>query len=333
MSKKGFDQDMKALEDFAKVISKGLASGRIGNVLMCDANNNLVDLSLDLKNLRTKLAGKSDEYVEGYTAGAMAAEHLTNSGGTSTMFNHFFDSGLDELLSMPADDANIALSEAEAQLKETVTKAAQETLKARGTIPGHLEDLIKKLSQSTVNWIALLRNAIINAIRTNKKRSMKRPNRRSFGIPGGFHFPGKSKDKTFSVVFLVDTSGSMGNEELGQAIGELETLRKVNKSMTITVIEADVVIHKEYELEVGQEVQRNMLGRRGTDFNLALARAKELNPGICFYFTDGFGGEVQIENRVKCPFYWIVTPNGTQPDSWGRCIYTKAGGANVPKKW
>lgn len=271
------------------------------------------------------------DLTEGYDMGRHYAGLLGGAGQMGPMFNHVFDNHDESIRDMPTDDLNLLINQAEAQIKETVQRAVNETIKCRGTIPGHLEDLIKKMSESSVNWLALLRNAIVNAIRTTKKRSMKRPNRRGFGIPGGLHFPGTIKDKTFSVVFLVDTSGSMGDEELSQAIAELETMRKVNKSIDITIIEADVIIHKEYILKPGQQVQRNMLGRRGTDFNLALARAKELNPGLCFYFTDGYGGGVQIENRVKCPFYWIVTPNGAKPDQWGRCIFTKPGGANVKK--
>jgi predicted metal-dependent peptidase len=274
-----------------------------------------------------------DDLAEGYGMGQHYAGLLGGAGQMGPMFNHVFDDNFDKVKDLPTDDLNLLLSQAEAQIKETVQRAVNETIKSRGTIPGHLADLIEKMSASSVNWLALLRNAIVNAIRTTKKRSMKRPNRRGFGIPGGLHFPGTIKDKTFSVAFLVDTSGSMGNEELSMALAEIETLRNMNKSIDITIIEADVIIHKEYLLKPGQKVQRNMLGREGTDFNLALARAKELNPGICFYFTDGYGGGVQVENRVKCPFFWIVTPNGTKPDGWGRCIYTKPGGANVKKRY
>jgi predicted metal-dependent peptidase len=297
----------------------------------------MTDIIIPASNTNASFSGGSitlNDMAEGYAIGRHYADMSgLGTGGIGPMFNHFFDDKFEELEKMETDEANLLINQAEAQIKETVIRAVQETIKSRGTIPSHLESLIESFTKSSVNWLAVLRNAVVNAIRTNRKRSMRRPNRRSFGIPNGFHFPGSVKDKSFEVAFLIDTSGSMGDEELSQAIGELEKLRKVNKGMKITIVEADITIHKEYKLELGQEVQRNMLGRGGTDFNLALARAKELNPGICFYFTDGYGGGVQIENRVKCPFYWIVTPSGTTPDAWGKCIFTKPGGANVRKNW
>lgn len=277
------------------------------------------------------MEGKTKDYQEGFCRGQEYAKALNQERAhPGPSFDPLMEAN-EDFQKLSVDEANLALNQASAQMRDSIARAVSETTRSRGTIPDHLKALIQQLEPPTVPWVVLLRNAIINAIRTTKKRSLRRPNRRGFGIPGGFHFPGSVKDQTFEVVFIIDTSGSMGQAELGQALGELDALRKLNKSMTITVIEADVTIHKEYELKPGQEVQRQVLGRGGTDFNLSLARAKELRPGICFYFTDGYGGGVASENHLKCPFFWIVTPHGTTPDSWGRCIFTNPGGAHAKR--
>lgn len=218
-------------------------------------------------------------------------------------------------------------TEMKQRIQDIVKKAVEEHQKSRGTIPAFLEEMIKKmLEPPKVPWIRILREMVVNTKRWKWRRSICRPNRRKVAMavdrPEEFvAFPGRGRDRSFAVVFCIDTSGSMGSKELEVALNELEHLRKADKDIEITVIEADAMIGREYTIDERTPVEWNLTGRGGTDFNDALIRAQQLKPDICFYYTDGGAPAPETHNRVACPFVWLITPGMTTPDeSWGRVI-------------
>jgi len=218
-------------------------------------------------------------------------------------------------------------TEMKQKIQDMVKKAVEEHQKSRGTVPAFLEEYIKKLlAPPKVPWIRVLREMVISTKRWKWKRSICRPNRRKIALavlqPDKFvAFPGRGRDRSFTVVFCIDTSGSMGSRELEVALNELEYLRKADKDIEITVIEADAAIGREYLIDERTPVEWNLTGRGGTDFNDALSRARELNPDMCLYYTDGGATAPLVENRVACPFVWLITPNMSTPDAdWGRVI-------------
>jgi predicted metal-dependent peptidase len=98
----------------------------------------------------------------------------------------------------------------------------------------------------------------------------------------------------------------------------LRHLQQADNEIEITIIEADVSIGKEYTVGPTTELNYQLTGRGGTDFNYALKRARELKPDICFYYTDGYAPAPDPENRVPCPMVWLISPGGTPPDPhWG----------------
>jgi len=208
------------------------------------------------------------------------------------------------------------------QTKTIVAKAVADHHKSRGTVPAFLQEYIDALlKEPIVPWLTILRNKVIHTKRYRRKRGIARPNRRYFGIPQLIPFPGKVKDRTFTVAFLIDTSGSMGTPELGLGFSELQHLQKADSDILLYIIEADAAIAREYEAGPQTEIKPDFKGRGGTDFNLALIRAKELKPDIVFYYTDGGAPAPKVHNRVDCPFVWLITPHGVNPDeNWGDVI-------------
>jgi predicted metal-dependent peptidase len=212
------------------------------------------------------------------------------------------------------------------QAKTLVKQAVAAHMKACGTMPGALQEVIKKmLKEPQVPWERVFHNIVASGQRTRRKRSLGRPRRRHIAVPELMLFPGKKKDYTYHVAFLIDTSASMSSTELEMALSELEGMRKVDKDMTVTVVEADAAVERVYELGSGKEVKYDMCGRGGTSFDPALKYAQELlpRPDAVFYFTDGYAPAPRKENRVPCLFSWIITPNGKVPDEWGMAIHTK----------
>ena len=208
--------------------------------------------------------------------------------------------------------------------KQVVQQAVKDHQKSRGLLPAFLQELIEKLlAPPTVSWLRLLRNYVVNTKRWKWKRSVARPNRRKvgiteFGVLPISPFPGRTKDRSFTCAFCLDTSGSMGQRELEQALNELQHMQKADRDIEIHVIECDAAIGREYLLRANDEVKYKLTGRGGTVFDPALKRARELKPDICFYYTDGYASAPEVSNRVACPMVWLISPNGKVPDpNWG----------------
>lgn len=244
-----------------------------------------------------------------------------NSPGASEQYkilvNH---EGLEELLNGMSDEEKCGVAdELKHRIKDAVQKAVDDHAKSRGTLPAFLEELIGKLlAPPKVPWTQILRDRVINTKRWKWRRSVARPNRRHVGVEMLAPFPGRVKDRTFTVAFCIDTSGSMGVRELEIALSELQHLQRADSDIEIHVIEADVDIGKEYLLTSTAEVNYNLTGRGGTDFNYALKRSRELKPDMCFYYTDGYAPAPNTENRVTCPMMWLISPGGKVPDTnWG----------------
>lgn len=231
------------------------------------------------------------------------------------------------LAGMSGEEKQGLAHEMKQKIHNAIKKAVEEHTKSRGTLPAFLKEYIEKILQTPrVPWTQLLRDKVVNTKRWKWKRSIARPNRRKVAMAVAepdmiVPFPGRSRDRAFTCVFCIDTSGSMGSSGLEIALSELEHLRRADKDIQITIIESDADIGREYTIDNRGEIQWNITGRGGTDFNPALTRARELQPDICFYYTDGYAPAPESHNRVACPMVWLISPGGHCPDAnWGASI-------------
>ncbi len=268
------------------------------------------------------------DYSDGFKDGYNAAKEIDQAGdGLGRMAYEMLGNHQiwqDEADKMNIDDKLSIADELEHHGRRIVRKAVEDQKKNRGTVPGYLQDLIDEmLSPPKIPWTAILRNKVINTQRYKYVRSVRRPKRRHIGIPSLMKFPGRSKDRAFTVVLVIDTSGSMGIDELTLAVSELQGLQKSDKDIEIYVVQVDTEVQHEVKLGPRDEINFDFYGRGGTDFNNGLVRAKELKPDICFYFTDGYAPAPEKKNRLPCPFCWVITPGGKIPDpNYGFIICT-----------
>lgn len=212
------------------------------------------------------------------------------------------------------------------KLKSIVSKALEDHIKSRCTVPAELQERINKLMEEAhIPFTRILRNWVVMTQKYRRKRSITRMNRRHIGVPDFCPFPGTSKQRKFTVVWCIDTSGSMGSAELELGLNELRGLQKADPEIQVHVIEADSCVEHEYLLDRPEtKINYEVHGRGGTSFDPALLRAQQLRADIVFYFTDGYAPAPQVGSRVSCPFAWILTPYSNNPDpTWGHVIETK----------
>jgi predicted metal-dependent peptidase len=211
------------------------------------------------------------------------------------------------------------------RFKGIVAKAVEDQRKGRGTLPAGLEEALDKwLKEPEIPWVHIVRTMVVTTQKYRTRRSAVRMKRRTIGVPDFCSFPGQRKERKFRIGWLIDTSGSMGSAELEQGLNELRGIQKIDKDVEVVVIEADAAVEHEYELNSpSKRINYDVHGRGGTSFDPALLRAQKLKLDVCFYFTDGYAPAPEVGSHIKCPFAWVITPNGQIPDKgWGHVIQT-----------
>jgi predicted metal-dependent peptidase len=230
-------------------------------------------------------------------------------------------------------------------LKETVKSTPE---KSRGLIPSHMMELIRELlSPPVVSWAQFFQEVIQRTKQTKKKRGMSKPSKVLSAMklwakrtlakyeaeeeeltPTQLRlqkslqlmrrttvFPGVKLDKKYTVIFAVDTSGSMGTSELERAMAELQHVQKSDPDMRVGVIYADSQISKVYWVSASDELDFGLTGRGGTHFDPVfkyiaeeLVGHQENSPDLLVYATDGYAPPPTI--RLPFPTVWLITPRG-----------------------
>jgi len=231
-----------------------------------------------------------------------------------TLVNRIIESMLEQAESTKNMDPT---ANPEAELKKLVRVSKKASSKSYGKLPGELKELVDDLlSPSKLPWNRILRNLVSHSRAVTRQRTVSRAKRRMIGMwsknPRTMIFPGSKKNYEYNIVFIIDTSGSMNTESLLLAASELQGIQRTSADTNITVVEADVKITAEYKLARNKKINTEFSGRGGTDFNAALARAKELEADFTVYATDGYASKPSAENLPDpSKLLWLLTPGHT----------------------
>ena len=268
--------------------------------------------------------GKNEKKGEG-TPSAGDKKDDDRTPGQKQLANHRDWSADPKQDPVNAEDLLSLADELTNRFKGIVARAVEDHQKSSGTMPAGLEEALDKwLREPEINWVHIVRTMVVTTQKYRLRRSAVRMKRRTIGVPDFCSFPGQRKERKFRIGWLIDTSGSMGSEELEQGLNELRGIQKIDKEVEVVVVEADAAVEHEYELNSpNKRINYDVHGRGGTAFDPALLRAQELKVDVCFYFTDGYAPAPRPDSRVKCPFAWVITPGGQVPDAtWGHVIKT-----------
>jgi len=201
----------------------------------------------------------------------------------------------------------------------SMVKSAVEDAKrqGRGTTPGWMEEMIARIMCPPIKWNVLLRSGISEEVSPMPEETFRRAHRRrQYEVDGILEdiYPGFKRKPQSKLIAILDTSGSMGAEELGEILNELAYLSRAGY-YPITLIHSDTQITK-IETYNG----RNQIvchGRGGTTFTPALDYVRdeisvaEGTHNNVIFFTDG-QGDCPKDNGYTKKFktIWVITRNG-----------------------
>jgi predicted metal-dependent peptidase len=249
------------------------------------------------------------------------------SGGTGTSQGQSQGEGFDD---HDWDGAKEMTEEEKKVLEREIDQAIRQGVMAHqkiaGTGGGDLDRDLLELLEPKVDWREMLREFVKSTCSAKDTSSWRKVNRRFLSM--GTYMPSLIGEKVGHMVIAVDTSGSVGQEELSGFLTEVKGIAEEVKPSQVDLIYWDsrVAAHEEYsEGMVGDIINSTKpRGGGGTTHSSVSQKLKEnkIVPECVIMLTDGYVGS-DWGHDWTAPVLWaIVGGNDCVADN-GKTILVK----------
>ncbi len=230
----------------------------------------------------------------------------------------------------PAGDPRGRSPQEMARLDRAVAEAVQQAAqRSRGTVPANLARWAEEaLRPARVPWQQKLARLTRNAVAWRAGAVDHRydaPGRRQAGLGYGAGRPimPRLRQPVPEVLMIVDTSGSMGPADLGDAMREARgVLQATGANLTMATCDTDV--HGLQKVRRIEDALRMLRGGGGTDMRPAFEAAmrQRVRPEVIICATDGLVGDgVPTHAPPGVRVVWLlVGPHRRTPATWGEVV-------------
>jgi len=173
------------------------------------------------------------------------------------------------------------------EIKEGMMQAAQAA--GAGNTPGEVARMIKELTEPKMNWRELLRQQIQSTIRNDY--TFSRPSRK--GWHSGAILPGMNYMDTIDIAIALDMSGSIGDDQAKDFLGEIKGIMDQFKDYKIKLwcFDTEVYNEQDFSADGGDDLlDYEIFGGGGTNFdtNWEYMKENDITPKKFIMFTDGY---------------------------------------------
>jgi predicted metal-dependent peptidase len=215
------------------------------------------------------------------------------------------------------------------KLEAEIDQALREGAILAGKLKGNVSREIQELLHPKVDWREALREFIKSTMMGNDQSTWRRPSRKF--IAQGIVMPSTYSEKAGQLVVGVDTSGSIGGEELAQFLGEVKSICEevCPEALELLYWDAEVAKHEHYE---GHEVANAVESTRPAGGGGTLPgcvpvymKKKQITPQCVVMLTDGhfFHGSCGDWGGISSPVLWCVKGNKQFNPTVGQSIYVE----------
>ena len=230
---------------------------------------------------------QGEKYLQ--ALGEMLDEHLDNEGedGDGEEGQEGKDSKGNAVSKKPAKYSKEEMKKVKDEIKEAMINAAQAA--GAGNVPAGVQRMIKELTEPKMNWREILRQQIQSTIKSDY--TFSRPSRK--GWHTGAILPGMNFAQTIDICIALDMSGSIGNAQAADFLGEVKGIMDEYKDYKIKVWCFDTEVYNEddFSADDGRDLtEYEIAGGGGTDFmvNWTYMKENDIQPKKFLMFTDGY---------------------------------------------
>lgn len=172
-----------------------------------------------------------------------------------------------------------------------------------GSLPGGLIELIKKTAEGKIDYRAVLRMFRASILSQKRRLTRMRPSRRF-----GFEQMGSRYDFTTRLLIAIDTSGSVGSEDLGRYLNVTTSFFKYGiQQIDVLMFDAKVQGKPLALTDAKKNIKElKVCGRGGTDFQAPVDYAVE-HPEYdgLIIITDGYAPCPNTE-QLRTKLLWVI---------------------------
>lgn len=273
-------------------------------------NSYLNELHVGKQPLNTLLNGQygKDDLVDDVYCALPEEEDDPNGGG--------WDQHL------PADESGTE-GPGKAEIQRAVAMGAG-AAKAQGTIPGGLQRLIDEIIDPEIPWDQYLERTIV-CLYGSEEASWARVNRRRLAVSPHVPWPGRVGNRAGGIALEIDTSGSIGPEELNKFLGVTSGILKSVMPEMVYAMYVDSKLFNDEVIEIDDVSQLDQLkakagGGGGTDMTVVfqVIEDRQLDVEAVIILTDGY---TPFGEDCGIPTIWCITTDVVAP--WGTTIHCK----------
>ena len=201
------------------------------------------------------------------------------------------------------------------EIKEAMLNAAKSA--EAGQLPAGVRRLIKDLTRPVINWRDLIDQQIQSTVKNDF--TWTRPSRK------GWHtdaiMPGSIPGTQIDVCVAVDTSGSIGEQDIKDFLGEIQGIMQQYDEYKIRVWSFDTEVYNEQEFtsdNMQDITEYHPEGGGGTDFDANWTYMKEhgIEPKKFIMFTDGYPWNSWGDANY-CDTVFVIKGNPTAEPPFG----------------
>jgi predicted metal-dependent peptidase len=225
------------------------------------------------------------------------------------------------------DDAQEMEEEERKQLERDIDSAVRQGALAAGKMGSGGARAFDDLLQPKVNWREILREFISSVCTGNDYSTWRKPNRRYLGA--GHYLPSGISESIGELVIAIDTSGSIGREELSVFMQEVTGICLSVHPERVRVLYWDTQVCREEvykQDELGNLVKSTKpAGGGGTAVSCVpdYMTAKGIKPQAVVVFTDGYLGNDWGKGKWTVPVLWCIDGNDSARPPMGKYVHIK----------
>ncbi len=257
--------------------------------------------------------GGSESQTATHGDGTGSSGSVISQPGDGVQSNEPREGGFGEVLDVTDEMGNPA-SEAESTRQATewaiAAEQASRTAKSCGHEAAGVDRPLEEARQSKQDWRATLRD-FVSASAASDYRWFP-PNRRY--VSSGLYLPSVHSEGVGTIVIGVDTSGSIGDEELRQFAGEISAISDQAQPELIHVVYCDAAVSSTQEFGPSDPIILEPQGGGGTDFRPVFewVSQNDIQPVCLIYLTDLCCHDYPA-TPPSYPVLWVTDSRRTAP--------------------
>ena len=216
--------------------------------------------------------------------------------------------------------------ELEREIDQAIRQGIMAQQKIAGNGAGNLDRELQGLLEPKVNWREVLRDFVKSTCNAKDTSSWRKVNRRF--LHGGVYMPTLIGEKVGHLVIAIDTSGSIGGDELADFLSEVKGIAEEVNPEVVDLLywDCSVARHEVYSGSTASDIPNSTKPRGGGGTSpscvSAYLKQKNIQPECVIVLTDGYVGD-DWGSGWTAPVMWCIVGGNTCVADNGKTIHIK----------